>query len=416
MGATELTAQSVAPNNNSNARQIQTQQLQEFYARIELQLRRKLQENLVWTGYYPGPIDGEIGEGTFTAIRKFQKDLSGDETGLLLQPQFSELTKRANAQIQTARFVVIVDQATGIKIGLPSALLPERKLVEGGTDYFATDRNIFVALRNVRSDTNLRNLYERLRAELTSTTIDYDAFRGEWFVISGIAENKRFYVRYHFKQEEIAGFFLIYGTDIASRYPPAFFSMMSFSMQPFEVRPEGALNSPSASSLLLQPAALLRKNSVSQSGGSRSAVQSTGAQIQQQTLSSNAQGQVAPPSAPKADASAATSGNSVPPLLVGILILLGCIFLMSMYQRHQRWKQLVSKYGEADASLIWQKQIWQGMTREQLVDSWGKPVDIDQNLYKTKKKETWKYGQTGKNRFNNRVILENDFIVGWDSK
>jgi hypothetical protein len=53
------------------------------------------------------------------------------------------------------------------------------------------------------------------------------------------------------------------------------------------------------------------------------------------------------------------------------------------------------------------------MTVEQLVKSWGSPVDIDCEIVKTRKKETWKYGQTGKNRFANRIYLENGIVIGW---
>jgi hypothetical protein len=53
------------------------------------------------------------------------------------------------------------------------------------------------------------------------------------------------------------------------------------------------------------------------------------------------------------------------------------------------------------------------MSSEQLIDSWGNPVGIDHDVYKTTTKETWKYGQTGKNRFKDRVYLENGTVVGW---
>jgi hypothetical protein len=63
--------------------------------------------------------------------------------------------------------------------------------------------------------------------------------------------------------------------------------------------------------------------------------------------------------------------------------------------------------------MIIARQVWQGMTDEQLTDSWGNPVDIGREIVRTKIKETWKYGQTGKNRFRNRVYLENGIVIGW---
>lgn len=62
------------------------------------------------------------------------------------------------------------------------------------------------------------------------------------------------------------------------------------------------------------------------------------------------------------------------------------------------------------------KQIWQGQTAAQLVDSIGSPSAIDNKLLKTKKKEIWKYHPTSPTRFNLKITLEDDIVVGWDKK
>jgi uncharacterized protein YecT (DUF1311 family) len=82
-------------------------------------------------------------------------------------------------------------------------------------------------------------------------------------------------------------------------------------------------------------------------------------------------------------------------------------------QRDAEWQCLVGKYGAEIAARIVAHKVWQGMTVEQLVKSWGSPADIDCEIVKTRKRETWKYGQTGKNRFANRIYLENGIVIGW---
>jgi hypothetical protein len=78
---------------------------------------------------------------------------------------------------------------------------------------------------------------------------------------------------------------------------------------------------------------------------------------------------------------------------------------------------LIEKYqSEHIAGMIMARKIWQGMTSEQLVDSWGYPEDLDEKIYKTKTKETWKYGRNGKNRYRQRVYVENNKIVGWQNQ
>lgn len=50
------------------------------------------------------------------------------------------------------------------------------------------------------------------------------------------------------------------------------------------------------------------------------------------------------------------------------------------------------------------------MTREQLVDSRGKPTGITQQVLKTKVKETYRYGSRQRGP---RVYLENGAVTGW---
>ncbi|MDA9474740.1 hypothetical protein XI03_09545 [Bradyrhizobium sp. CCBAU 65884] len=97
--------------------------------------------------------------------------------------------------------------------------------------------------------------------------------------------------------------------------------------------------------------------------------------------------------------------------VVGAII--GGIAVLNNVRRRARRQRLVAKYGEQIADMIIARQVWQGMTEEQLVEAWGAPVDRDYEVKKAKTKETWKYGQTGKNRFSNRVYLEDGIVIGW---
>jgi len=58
--------------------------------------------------------------------------------------------------------------------------------------------------------------------------------------------------------------------------------------------------------------------------------------------------------------------------------------------------------------------LWLEGTGEQILDSLGKPLDVDSKVTKTKRKETWKYNKVGKNRYNLKIYFENGFVVGWD--
>jgi uncharacterized protein len=74
---------------------------------------------------------------------------------------------------------------------------------------------------------------------------------------------------------------------------------------------------------------------------------------------------------------------------------------------------LVRRYGPEATSRILAHEIWQGMTEDQLIESRGHPSDMEREIKREKTKETWKYYQTGKNRFRERIYLENGIVIGW---
>jgi hypothetical protein len=92
------------------------------------------------------------------------------------------------------------------------------------------------------------------------------------------------------------------------------------------------------------------------------------------------------------------------------------LLLLQRRAEAQRRSSLLSRFGEEACSRILARNVWLGQTEEQLREALGKPVDIGRKVMKTKSRETWKYGQTGANRFKTRVILENGFVTGWDRK
>jgi hypothetical protein len=104
-----------------------------------------------------------------------------------------------------------------------------------------------------------------------------------------------------------------------------------------------------------------------------------------------------------------------------IVILAGCFFgaviFIAILVEKQKRKRLMVKYGDKDlVDALMAKKIWQGMSEEQLFDSWGKPVAIESHVYKTKTAQTFKYQQTGKNQFRERVRVENGYVVGWKQR
>lgn len=83
----------------------------------------------------------------------------------------------------------------------------------------------------------------------------------------------------------------------------------------------------------------------------------------------------------------------------------------------QRYMALLAKYGDSGVvEQIMLGGIWHDMSKEQLIDAWGYPDEIETKVLKTKIREIYKFGRTGVNRFSKRATLENDVVVGWELK
>ena len=91
--------------------------------------------------------------------------------------------------------------------------------------------------------------------------------------------------------------------------------------------------------------------------------------------------------------------------------------LLRRQARNRRRNTLVQKYADPkQVNAILARQLWVGQTAEQIVESLGKPELVDRNVMKTKTKEIWKYGHIHSNRYQLKVTLENERVVGWEEK
>jgi hypothetical protein len=84
----------------------------------------------------------------------------------------------------------------------------------------------------------------------------------------------------------------------------------------------------------------------------------------------------------------------------------------------QQWRsRLISKYGdEGIADDILSGLIRQGMSLDMVIEAWGQPAAVDRKVYRTKVRETLKYGPQARRTFANKVHLEDGIVVGWEGR
>lgn len=110
-----------------------------------------------------------------------------------------------------------------------------------------------------------------------------------------------------------------------------------------------------------------------------------------------------------------TVGFVIPALAAAGLIAL--FFGYKVMSKRRQLALLRERYQDEEVvQKIFAGFFWQGQSAEQLRDALGDPADIDSKLLKTKKKEVWKYGHRGGERYDLRITLDDDQVVGWDQK
>ena len=79
-----------------------------------------------------------------------------------------------------------------------------------------------------------------------------------------------------------------------------------------------------------------------------------------------------------------------------------------MAEEAARQALIRQKYPPDVAERIIKREIWQGMSAEQLQNTLGKADEVRQTVMKRKTKEVWQYEM-----YSIRITLEEGVVVGW---
>ena len=100
--------------------------------------------------------------------------------------------------------------------------------------------------------------------------------------------------------------------------------------------------------------------------------------------------------------------------LLGLIGIAVAILFIWLGLRELRRRNLMKKYDDAIlVDRLMRREIWEGQTESQLIDSRGLPVATDRKVLKTKTTETWKYKRIGRGQYAERIFVENGVVIGW---
>jgi hypothetical protein len=103
--------------------------------------------------------------------------------------------------------------------------------------------------------------------------------------------------------------------------------------------------------------------------------------------------------------------------IVAVSLVIVAVIWFRYSQKQKRIEYLLDKYRDEEAvDRIMRRILWQGETAQMLTDSLGNPLNVDRKAMATRKREVWKYNQTGRGRYALRVTLDNDVVIQIDQK
>jgi peptidoglycan hydrolase-like protein with peptidoglycan-binding domain len=199
--------------------------------------RLALQSDLAWVGEYNGAISGDVSERMVAAIKEYQKNKGGKQTGVLNPQERAVLAETARRRQDNVGWKIVTDAGTGVRLGIPTKLLPQQTSDANGTKWSSPTGTIQVVLaRRKEAGPTTAKLADREKKE-AGRTVDYTVVKPDFFVLSGLQNLKKFYLRGTFKGDEVRIMTILYDQAVENTVEPVVIAMSS-AFNPF---PTGAV-------------------------------------------------------------------------------------------------------------------------------------------------------------------------------
>jgi len=181
--------------------------------------RIAVQDALIWTGDYSGVTDGAFGRQTFAAITAFQTRTQQPPNGVLAPQPRAALLSAAQRARGAAGFTLVDDPRTGIRIGVPTKILPKQGVNPGGgSRWQSADGRVTLDTRLAPPDATLQTLYDRnVAMQSPGRVVSYKVLRPDFFVVAGETAGGKFYTRYNSGPESLRGFAIGYDKAVAAQ-------------------------------------------------------------------------------------------------------------------------------------------------------------------------------------------------------
>jgi peptidoglycan hydrolase-like protein with peptidoglycan-binding domain len=195
--------------------------------------RQAIQSDLAWVGQYNGAISGEVSERMVAAIKEFQKERGGKQTGVLNPQERSVLAETARRRQENAGWKIVTDPGTGARLGVPTKLVPQQSSDANGAKWSSSTGTIQIELaRRKQANPTTAKLAEQEKKEPAGRKVEYTLVKPDFFVLSGMQGLKKFYVRGQYKGDEVRILTILYDQATEGTVEPVVIAMSS-AFNPF---------------------------------------------------------------------------------------------------------------------------------------------------------------------------------------
>jgi peptidoglycan hydrolase-like protein with peptidoglycan-binding domain len=199
--------------------------------------RQAIQSDLAWVGHYNGTINGEVSDRMVAAIKAFQKDRGAKQTGVLNPQERGVLAEGAKKRQDSVGWKVVFDAGTGVRLGVPTKLVPQQSSDANGAKWSSTTGTIQIQMaRRKEAGPTTAKLAEQEKKEPSGRRIDYSVIKPDFFVLSGMQGLKKFYLRGQLRGDEVRILTILYDQATEGTMEPVVVAMSS-AFNPF---PNGA--------------------------------------------------------------------------------------------------------------------------------------------------------------------------------
>ena len=199
--------------------------------------RLAIQSDLAWISLYNGAINGEASDRMVAAIKAFQKDHGGKETGVLNAQERGTLSAAARKLQDNVGWKVMSDATSGARIGLPTKLVPLIVSDVNGTKWSSATGTIQIEYARRKEANATTATVAANEKKLNARKTDYSVVKPDFFVLSGMQGLKKFYIRGQTRNDEVRILTILYDQATEGTMTPVTVAMSS-AYNPF---PGGAV-------------------------------------------------------------------------------------------------------------------------------------------------------------------------------